>query len=117
MVRPPSWPGVHGLQHVQGLAAADLADDDPVGPHAEGVDHQVAGGDQAAALDVLRPRLHPHDVLLVENQFGGVLDGYDPLAVGNGLGQRAEQRRLARARAAGNEHVLPAAHDGVEKES
>ncbi len=82
-------PRVHGLQHVQGLAAADLAHDDPVGPHAQGVDHQVAGGDQAAALDVRRPGFHPHDVLLVEDQFGRIFDGHDPLAIGNGLGQRA----------------------------
>ena len=34
--------GVHRLQHVQRLGAAALADDDPVGPHAQGVAHQVA---------------------------------------------------------------------------
>ena len=34
--------GVHRLQHVEGFAAADFADDDPVGPHAQGVAHQVA---------------------------------------------------------------------------
>ena len=27
--------GVHGLEHVEGLGAADLADDDAVGPHAQ----------------------------------------------------------------------------------
>ena len=34
--------GVHGLEHVQRLAAAHLADDDAVGPHAQGVDHELA---------------------------------------------------------------------------
>ena len=34
--------GVHRLQHVERLGAADLADDDPVGPHAQRVAHQVA---------------------------------------------------------------------------
>ena len=29
--------GVHGLEHVQRLARTTLADDDPVGPHAQGV--------------------------------------------------------------------------------
>ena len=29
--------GVHGLQHVDGLAAADLTEDDAVGPHTKGV--------------------------------------------------------------------------------
>ena len=33
---------VHGLQHVQHLVAAHLADDDAVGPHAQRVAHQVA---------------------------------------------------------------------------
>ena len=84
-------PGVHGLQHVQRLAAAYFAHDDPVGPHAEGVDDQVAGGNQAAAFDVRRPRFHPHDVFLVHDQFGRIFDGHDPLAVGDGLGQRAEE--------------------------
>ena len=39
--------GVHGLEHVEGLAAPDLADDDAVGPHAQRVADQVADGDLA----------------------------------------------------------------------
>ena len=46
--------GVHRLEHVERLAAADLADDDPVGAHAQRVAHQVADGDLALALDVRR---------------------------------------------------------------
>ena len=42
--------GVHGLDHVQRLGAAALADDDAVGPHAQGVLHQVADGVFAGAL-------------------------------------------------------------------
>ena len=34
--------GVHGLQHVEGLGAAHLADDDAVGPHPQRVADQVA---------------------------------------------------------------------------
>jgi hypothetical protein len=34
--------GVHGLEHVQGLGPADLADDDAVGPHAQRVADEVA---------------------------------------------------------------------------
>ena len=48
---------VERLEHVERLAAADLADDDPVGAHAQRVAHQVADRDLAAALDVRRPRL------------------------------------------------------------
>src|SRR4029453_9883726 len=46
--------GVHGLEHVEGLAAPDLADHDPVGAHPQGVADQVADGDLAPALDVGR---------------------------------------------------------------
>ena len=41
---------VHGLQHVDGLTGADLADDDAVGPHAQGVAHEVADAHLALAL-------------------------------------------------------------------
>ena len=39
--------GVHRLQHVERLAAANLTNDDPVGPHAQRVLDQVALGDFA----------------------------------------------------------------------
>ena len=45
-------PGVHRLQHVERLAGADLADDDAIGPHAQGVADEVADGDLARALGV-----------------------------------------------------------------
>ena len=69
--------GVHGLQHVERLVAADLADDDAIGPHAQGVDDELALPDRALALDVGRPRLEPDDVPLPQHQLGGVLDGDD----------------------------------------
>ena len=34
--------GIHGLQHVERLAAADLTDDDTVWAHAQGVAHEIA---------------------------------------------------------------------------
>ena len=74
--------GVHGLEHVQRLGAADLADDDAVGPHAQGVANQVADGDLALSLDVGRPGLEPDHVLLVELQLDGILDGDDALVAG-----------------------------------
>ena len=37
--------------------------------------------DRALAFDVRRPRFEPHDVLLVQLQLGGVLDGDDALAL------------------------------------
>ena len=99
--------GVHGLEHVERLAAAALADDDAVGPHAQRVAHQVADRDLALALDVGRARLERDDVLLAQLELGGVLDGDDALVVRDEGRQHVEQRRLARAGAAGDEDVEP----------
>ena len=44
--------GVHGLQHVEGLSGAHLADDDPVRAHAQGVLDQLALADLALAFDI-----------------------------------------------------------------
>ena len=75
-------PGIHRLQHVERLAAAALADDDPVGPHAQRILHEVADANHgAAALDIRRTRFEPDDVLLVEQEFRRVLDRHDALAV------------------------------------
>jgi small subunit ribosomal protein S4 len=62
-------PRVHRLEHVEGLAAANLADDDPVGAHAEGVPHEVALGDGALPLDVRGAGFQPDGGVLLENQF------------------------------------------------
>ena len=64
--------------------------------------HQVAHRDLALAFEVRRPRFQPHDVRLLQLQFGGVLAGDDALVVVDVAGQAVEQRRLARAGAAGN---------------
>ena len=58
--------GVHGLEHVQRLFAADFADDDAVRTHTQGVDHEIALAYRAFAFDVRRPRLQPHDVALAQ---------------------------------------------------
>ena len=89
--------GVERLQHVERLAAADLADDDPVGAHAQRVAHEVADRDLAAALDVGRAGLERDDVRLLEAQLGVVLDGDDAL-----------RRRARRRDSALSSVVLPA---------
>ena len=76
----PVVAGVHRLEHVERLAGADLADDDPVGPHAQRVLDQVALGDLALALDVRRPGLEPRDMLLLQLELGRILDRDDALA-------------------------------------
>ena len=73
--------GVHRLEHVERLAAAALADDDAVGPHAQRVEHELADRDLALALDVRGAALEPQHVVLREAQFGRVLDRDDALGV------------------------------------
>ena len=41
---------VHCLEHVQRLGTTAFADDDPLGPHTQGVSHQVGGGNFGATL-------------------------------------------------------------------
>ncbi len=66
---------------------------------------------------VRRTRFEPDDVRLLQRQFGGVLDRDDALVVGDERRQRVEQRRLARARSAGDEHVEARPHTRREHES
>src|SRR5205085_716056 len=75
--------GVHGLEHVQGLGAAALADDHAIGAHTQAVLDQVALIDFAFAFDVGRSGLEAHDVGLLELEFGGVLDGDDAFVGGD----------------------------------
>ena len=105
--------GVHGLEHVQRLAAAALADDDAVRAHAQGVDDQVADGDLAPALDVGRASLEGDHVLLAQLELGGVLDGDDALVLGDEAGEHVERGRLARPGAAGDDDVEPARDAGA----
>ena len=52
---------------------------------------------------------------VAQAQLGRVLDGHDPLAVGDERRQRVERRRLARAGAAADQHVAARAHGAVEQ--
>ena len=58
-------------------------------------------------LEVGRPGLEGEDVLLVELELGGVLDGDDALVLGQVAGEDVEGRRLPRAGAAGDDDVEP----------
>ena len=107
--------GVHRLQHVERGGVTDLTDDDAVGAHAQRVLDQVADGDRALALDVGRAGLEAQHVVLVQPELGGVLDGDDPLVVGDERRQHVEGRGLAGAGAAGDEDVEAALDAGLEQ--
>ena len=98
---------VHGLQHVEGLFTAHLADHDAVGAHAQRVDHELALLHGALAFDVGRPCLEPHHVPLPQHELGGVFDGDDALAIGDEAREHVQEGGLAGARAARHDHVQP----------
>ena len=105
----PAVAGVERLEQIGGLAAPDLADDDVVGPVAQRVPHQVADRDGGLGAD--SPGLEAEAVGALDPEFERVLDGDDPLVFGQQLDQRVEERRLARARASGDQDV-PAGQEG-----
>src|SRR6187549_2965332 len=92
--------GVHGLEHVERFLASDLADNDAVRTHTQGVDEQLALADGALAFDVRGTRFQPGDVCLVELEFGRVLNGDDTFTLTDKAGEHVEERRLAGASAA-----------------
>ena len=67
--------GIHRLQHVEGLFAAALADNDAVGPHAQCILYEVALAYFSFSLDVGRSGFEPSDVQLLQLQFSGIFDG------------------------------------------
>ena len=101
----PVVPGVHRLQHVEGLGAADLPDDDAVGAHAQRVAQELALRDLTDSFDVRRARFHLHDVRLLQTQLNGVFDRDHPLVGVDVLRHRIQQCRLAGAGAARDQHV------------
>ena len=98
---------VHRPQHVDGLGSSDLADDDPVGAHAEGVAHELADRGGAEPVGGGRAGLEAHDVGAGQAELGGVLHGDDALAVGEQRAERVEHGGLAGAGAAAHDHVGP----------
>ena len=69
----PLVTGVHGLQHVQHLAATTFSYDNPIWPHAQRVLDQIARQHLATPFDIRRARLQTNHVSLLHLQLGGVL--------------------------------------------
>ena len=72
----PVMARVHSLQKIKGLAAAHLADDDPIRAHPQTVLHQIPHADFALTLKVGRAGFQRHDMRLLQLQFRGILAGY-----------------------------------------
>ena len=106
--------GVHGLQQVERFRSADFADDDAFRPHTQAVADQFAHGDLAFALDIGRAGFQTHHMRLLQLKFGGVFAGDDAFVVVDVVGQAVQQRGLAGAGAAGDQHVGAAAPDDLQ---
>ena len=107
--------GVHGLEHVESLAAAALADDHPVGPHTEGVSDKIADRDLAFSLDVGRATLQPDQMFLFELELDGVLEGDDAFVLGDEVRQDVQQGGLAGARTTRDQDIHLAADTGRQE--
>jgi hypothetical protein len=107
--------GVHRLEHVERRAVADLTDDDPVRTHTEGVLHQIADRDLAAAFDVGGTGLEAQHVLLMQLELGGILDGDDALVHRDVSRQDVQRRRLPGAGTARDDDVPASSDAGVQQ--
>ena len=106
---------VHGLKHVEGFTATTLADHDALWSHTERVDHESLDRDLAFAVDVLRPRLQPADVLLVQLKLGRVLDCDDAVLDRDEARQHVEEGRLPGAGPTRDDDVRLCKHGSFEK--
>ena len=113
--------GVERLEGVEGfLGQADLADDEPVGSHPQGIGHQVADVEQAALglagrQVVGMDRLEVEAIGVLQGQLGGVLDDAHPLSWIEQVGEAAQQGRLAGAGLAGDEDVGLGSHQPAQE--
>ena len=107
--------GIHGLEHLVGLAAAHLADDDPVRAHSKRVDQQVPHAHLAGAFRAHGPRFEAHHVRLLELQLGRILDGHQTLAMRYLPRHRVHERGLSGAGAAADQDVEPRLHRDTEQ--
>ena len=103
--------GVQRLQQVERFRAAHFADQNPVGPVPQRGAEQVGDRDRRqrrflAERGLRAPRLEPHEVRLVDQDLGRLLDEDDAVVGRNRRRQRIEQRGLAGAGAAGDQDVL-----------
>ena len=112
----PGQAAVEGDEQVQALLLPHLADDHPVGPHAQRLLDQAAQPDLAGALEVGLPRLHRHPVRQRQPELEDLLAGDDALARRDRRGQAVEHRRLPGLRAAGDDDV-EAGRDGRLEET
>ena len=103
--------GVHRLHELHGLGTANLAEHEPVGPHAQCCAQEVMQGDLAGALGLGRAGFQADDVRMRQPKLGDVFESDDPFRRGHQCGERVEQRGLARGSGPADQHVAPRRDD------
>src|SRR2546426_3494056 len=106
--------GVHRLEHVESFGTAALAYHDSVWSHAKAVAHEVADGDGASTLDVLRLRLEADDMNLAQAELGRVLARDDALGCRYEPGQDVQESGLAGPRTTRHDDVQARLNSGVQ---
>ena len=80
--------GIHTLQKIDRFFSPHFPDDDPVGPHPQGCPCQRPDGDLVFSLQILSSGFQPHQIGNPPDlQFCIVFNGYDPLVLGDIIGQ------------------------------
>ena len=96
----PTVAGIGGVQQRQALRATNFTHDDAVRVMPEDGSEHIVEGDPAVMRVGLR--LGGDDVGFADVQLSGVLDEQDTLVVGDGIGQRTQERRFATSRTSRN---------------
>ena len=107
--------GVHGLQHIQRLAATDLTHDDALRAHTQRRFDQVPNGDLSCTRGIGVASLQTDQILdALDLQLRRVLDGDDTLILGDVVRQRIQEGGLAGAGTSADEDVILGLHQHLQ---
>ena len=73
---------VHGLQHVQGLAAAALPHHNSIGAHTQRISNKVTNGDLALAFLICLSGFKRNNVLTLKVQLRCIFNAYNAFGFG-----------------------------------
>ncbi|MNZ48618.1 hypothetical protein D3C78_663660 [compost metagenome] len=106
---------IHRRQHIKHFNTTNLAQQNTIRAHAQGVANQLAGFDFAMALGIRRAGFQAHHMRVVQLQFSDILNAHQPFMWGDQLAEDIEQSSLAGAGAAADQDVAAPRHRQVEK--
>ncbi len=90
----PRHAGVQRDEHVKALRLTDLTDDDPPGPHPQGLLDQAAEVDLTGAFEARLAALQGNEVPVLDPQLEDFLAGDDAFAGWDRAGEGVQHRRL-----------------------